>query len=119
MSAGKFVGLCFELRTAAHIAHLKSVSYSEHIALSLFYEGIVPLADSVAEGVQGRSGELITDYGNFKIKDGTPILDTLKMARTWIDKHRSGVSDASETQNDIDSIVSLLNSTIYKLEFLK
>lgn len=119
MSAGKLVGLCFDLRDATHKAHLKTTSYAEHMALDAFYKDIVEHADAIAEGVQGRTGKLITDYGTFKLPPETPILEHLTKARTWIDTNRNDVSDAREIQNDIDSLLSLFNSTIYKLTFLK
>jgi DNA-binding ferritin-like protein len=52
------IALCFEARTKAHIAHLQTRSYAAHKALNEYYDGIVDIADSLAEAFQGREGIL-------------------------------------------------------------
>lgn len=120
MSAGELVGMCFEIRNAAHKAHLKTPSYSQHKALDDFYNEIIVLADGLAESWQGRTGALIEDYAKANISDDPEkILEVLKKGREWIDTNRQSVSEHSEIQNQIDEILTLFNSTIYKLVFLK
>ena len=38
MSCPKFIADSFAIRTATHLAHLSSTSYSEHVALGDFYD---------------------------------------------------------------------------------
>ena len=111
-----FISMCFEARNKTHIAHLRTTSYAQHMALFSFYTGIIPLADAVAESYQGKYG-IISDYPS-AILSGSGV-DVVKGLRTWIEKNRSKISSDSNIQNDIDAIVTLCNSTIYKLEFLK
>ena len=116
-SAGALIALCFDARTKAHKAHLKTTSYAAHMALGEFYEAIVDLADSFAEAYQGRSGELI-DIPDIRLVSNEGLNLVVEL-RTWIDANRSKVCDHSEIQNLIDEIVAQCNSTIYKLKFLK
>lgn len=51
---GKIVGIMFASRTWAHRAHLKTPHFSKHKALDSFYNGIVDLADELAEAAQGK-----------------------------------------------------------------
>jgi len=107
------VALCFDARTKAHMAHLQTTSYAQHIALNEFYDSIVDLTDAFAESYQGRYG-IIRQYPSISIqsKDGIGIVKEL---RKWIDENRKSCGDLSELQNDIDAIVSQCDSTIYKL----
>lgn len=57
----EFIARAFAVRTAAHLAHLQSRSYAEHVALGGFYDPLVDLVDSYAEAYQGLFG-LIEDY---------------------------------------------------------
>jgi len=114
---GKIIGLCFMLRDAAHKAHLSSTSYAQHMALGTFYSSIIELSDGLAESIQGRTGELLV-VPDFQIGK-TDIVDILASGRAWIDENRHRVSVHTEIQNDIDSVLTLLNLTIYKLTFLK
>lgn len=42
----EFVARSFAVRTAAHLAHLQSRSYAEHVALGGFYDSLIDLVDS-------------------------------------------------------------------------
>lgn len=48
----------FSARDMAHKLHLLTSSLSQHLALEEFYNGIVPLADELAEVAQGKGGLL-------------------------------------------------------------
>jgi hypothetical protein len=108
---------CRAASTAAHYAHLMTSSYAAHMALNAFYDGIIPLADAVAESMIGRYGRFEA-FPNVKESstDGLQIIGNLTK---WIDANRALISDLSEIQNDIDTILSLCNSTAYKLRELK
>lgn len=108
---------CRAASTAAHFAHLLTSSYATHIALNTFYDDIIGLADSVAEGLIGRYGKF-DSFPNVReaSTDGLTIVGNLTK---WIESNRALITDASEIQNDIDAILSLCNSTAYKLRELK
>ena len=113
--AALLVVMCFEARTKSHLAHLQTKSYAQHIAFNEFYDGIVGLTDSFAEAFQGRYG-IIESYST--ISSTSKGLENIKSLRNWIDANRQECGDFSELQNEIDNIVNLCNSTIYKLENL-
>lgn len=114
----------FNLRTLTHILHLQTSSYAAHKALNEFYDEIIGLVDSYAENVQGLYG-IITNYPTLPAyslsKDYRDGLTALMEYRDWIRKNRKNcaAADESELQNIIDEIVSLINTTVYKLRFLK
>lgn len=110
---------CFHARDEAHSAHLMTTSYAQHKALGSFYEGITDLVDDLVESYQGVYG-IVTERPNITMPGGA-ILPTLMQLRKWIMANRDsiGISDDTELQNDIDSIVSLINRTVYKLKNLR
>lgn len=119
-AAGKFIGVLFLSRTVAHQMHLKTESYAQHVALNTFYEEIVDLADGIAEQCQGEYEELL-DIPTLAAKDATEPLKYFKDTLKWVQNNRYEAFDKTDTsiQNDIDNVVKLFRSTIYKLRFLK
>lgn len=113
LGAATLIALCFESRNKAHIAHLQTKSYSEHKALDDYYHEIVVLADAFAESHEGRCC-VIDHFPEVKI-NATSGLRIVQTVRDWIDKNRDTCGPFSELQNAIDDIVTLCNSTIYKL----
>lgn len=112
---GEFIGKLFSIRDGLHLLHLKSNSYAEHVALNTAYDSILDLIDGIAEALQ--SEELLT----IKIPACECNMDALsyvKESLKYIKENRNVCSD-TWFQNEMDSIEKLLNSTIYKLKFLK
>lgn len=116
---GELIMHCFHARTAAHVMHLKTRSYAEHMALAEFYEAIVDKADQLAEAYQGEYG-LIKDYPSEcpTWDSAQTMLDDL---RECVDGCASKSFDKADTHlnNICDEIRSLIASTAYKLRFLK
>ena len=106
----------FHVRTNAHLLHLKTRSYAAHKALGEFYDELVDLVDSFAEAYQGRYGLL--NYPDVPFKQEADAIMMIKTVRRYIDDNRIGMVPDSELQNIIDEIVALMDSTLYKLEFL-
>ena len=107
-------------QTQVHIFHLGTKSYSEHKALQGYYEGIDALVDGVIESYQGKYG-LLTNYKSFKnqsYKNKNQVLKYFTSLLNIIEENRDSVDD-SYIQNQIDTIQELINSTLYKLKFLK
>ena len=114
---GEFIALLFMARDITHREHLKTRSYAAHMALGAFYPGIIELADSLAEAYQGCEGKLIQIP--YVKNTATGSVDSiLKSHLEWIEKNRKKLSDESSIQNIVDEIVSLYQSTLYKLKFL-
>lgn len=116
--AGELIMRCFNLRTVAHVAHLKTTSYAEHVALKELYEAIIPLVDSFAEVYQGDNG-LISTYSAPapKVADALVVMSELT---DWIKKNYEGFgpADSMPLQNILDELLALLSAARYKLRFL-
>ena len=114
------VSVLLHSQTQVHIFHLQTKSYSEHKALQGYYEGIDALVDGIIESYQGKY-DVITKYNSVKNVDyqsNEQVIKYFKALDTMIDKNRKEVKE-SFIQNQIDTVQELINSTIYKLRFLK
>ena len=106
--------------TKTHMTHLKTTSYAAHMALGSFYEELPDLADGIAESWQGVTERLLS----FTPVTVTPILtpeDAIEYLRELYSRIDICQSKChySEIINDLDLIKTLINSTKYKLIFLK
>jgi DNA-binding ferritin-like protein len=109
--------------TSFHKLHLKITgvgSYAAHVALKELYDSLPDHADTLAEGWQGASEKLLT------YQEPSPrILDTVDDAVSYLKDMYGMINDLqsqithSEIVNDLDNIKSQINSTKYKLLFLK
>lgn len=117
---GRLIALLFLGREIAHREHLRTKSYAQHMALSSFYEGIVDLADSIAEAYQGRHG-IIESIPMLTETSGGDIVVMLEKQLAAIEKLRytAVAKDDTAIQNLIDEAVALYLSTLYKLKNLK
>ena len=107
-------------RNQAHVFHLQTKSYAEHIALNGYYDAVVPLFDGIVESYQGKYG-VIKNFKTFKVeqyRNGKKTISYFERLLDIIDQNRDSVED-SYIQNQIDTVQELINSTIYKLRFLK
>lgn len=119
MKMADFIGQLFLARDVTHSVHLNTRSYAKHKALNEFYDGIVELADDLAEAYQGRHGLIgpVTLQSARKTGNVTEFLEA-QLAELEADRYK--VCDEKDTaiQNLIDEIVALYLSTLYKLKFL-
>ena len=119
MKAGEFIQKSFHVRTSAHNMHLNTTSYAKHVALNDFYDEIIDLVDSYAEGYQGKYG-LIDNYpGAFRQYATRAALDEDYVR--YINENPTEFYGKADTflSNIVDEIVALSYSTLYKLKFLK
>ena len=54
-------------RNQAHVFHLQTKSYAEHIALNGYYDAVVALFDGIVESYQGKYG-IIKNFKTFKVE---------------------------------------------------
>jgi high-affinity Fe2+/Pb2+ permease len=114
------VSILLHSQTQVHIFHLQTKSYAEHKALQKYYEGIDALVDGLIESYQGKY-DVITQYNSVKNEDYKSNEQVIKYFKTldgMIEKNRKEVKE-SFIQNQIDTVQELINSTVYKLRFLK
>lgn len=106
--------------TVTHIMHLQSESFAEHMALGEYYEAIPDLVDALIEAWQGRNQKILRGYGESEESyEGQKPLEYLQALRDEFEMSRSLIGEDSELQNLADAITDQLDSTMYKLRFLK
>jgi len=119
---GEFVGNILHSATITHFMHLSvkgEGSYAKHQALGAYYEEIVELVDTLAEAIQGSSGEIIDNYPTmFANVSGEP-LEYMLMLKDYVANNRENMPQESNIQNEIDTIATLIDSTVYKLTYLR
>ena len=91
----------------------------QHMALGTFYDEIVDLADGLAEQYQGEYG-LIGPISLMSAKKTTNIVEFLEDQLADLQKARYIAFEKDDTaiQNEVDNIVKLYRTTLYKLRFL-
>jgi vacuolar-type H+-ATPase subunit E/Vma4 len=115
----KLVAYLLHSQTQTHVFHLQTKSYAEHKALQKYYEGIDDLVDGLVESYQGKY-DIITQYDNFAIEkySNKSQLETyFKALSKKIEEVHKQVED-TYIQNQLDTVVELINSTLYKIRFL-
>lgn len=119
-TAEQFVSEVLLARDRAHLAHWKTDSYAQHVALGEFYDGVLALLDGFVEQYQGYYNKRM-DIERSEDEKSDDILDLLDYQVEWIEMKRYSICDRNETslQNTIDEIVKQYQTTIYKLRFLK
>lgn len=116
MKANEFVSCLFGIQASAHIAHLQSKSYSEHMALDGLYNGMTDHIDAFVEAYQGKYG-IIKKY-SMELNEGGEFKEYLILKTEEVEQFRATVKEGF-LQQLIDNIQELLHTTIYKLTFLK
>ncbi len=117
----QLASLLLHSRTQAHSFHLgqRGVgSLSAHLALGAYYDSIGGIVDGLVEAYQGQ-------YGLIKLQpvNGLDTNNDIKNVIAYFDKLITAVAklrkdeklQMSWLQNDIDTVVTLLYSTKYKL----
>jgi hypothetical protein len=116
----KLASLILASQIQVHVYHLQTKSFAEHKALEVYYSEIGDLADSLIEAYQGIYG-IVEEYTSYKIVSYKSNAETIKYfseLRLQVEDLRKCVQDKSNLQNEIDTIVTLIDSTVYKLKFL-
>jgi hypothetical protein len=110
-------------RNSFHKLHLKVTgegSYAAHIAIGDFYDGLPGHADTLVEGYQGVS-EKILECKDVACRTLDNVADGVAYLRdiyAMINKLQ-GMLPYSEIVNNLDLVKDSINSTKYKLLFLK
>jgi hypothetical protein len=115
----QFISTLFASRTQAHIFHLQTTSFAQHKALNEYYDGIIDLVDAFIESYQGRHG-IIRGYSSpssFREDDST--VKYFEGLNKYVELTREKLPQDSYLQNQVDEIVALIESTVYKLKYLR
>lgn len=117
MTIQEFIISLFEIQITAHITHLQTNSYTAHKALNELYDALPDFLDSYTETYQGING-LVKTYPQIKFKESPEMVSYLKDKITQYRKYREEVKEL-ELQAKLDDLIELLNTTVYKLKFLR
>lgn len=103
-------------RNVVHLAHFKTKSYSQHMALDEYYKDIVEIFDRLVETVQGEYKQ------ELKIRvpaspEQEDVIKYLEGLANYIEKNYNNLK--SYQISIIDDGLELIYKTIYKLHFLK
>ena len=109
--------------TSFHRLHLKvkgDGSYAAHKALGDFYDGLHGHADTLVEGYQGVAEKLLS-YTDMPIRTLDTTSDAVAYLRDLYNtiNKLQGMMPYSEIVNNLDLVKDSINSTKYKLLFLK
>ena len=118
LSIGQLFGKLFQLRDEANLRHLyptnpgKLGSGWEHTTLNSFYEDLLELLDTLIESYQGKYGLIDIILPSTKkpdikecLKENAKLLENYDFGTCWLDNQR-------------DEIITLIYSTLYKLNNL-
>jgi hypothetical protein len=116
----EMMSLLLHSQTQVHALHLQTKSYSEHKALQNYYEGIDDIVDGIIESYQGKY-DIIEGYKSYDIVNYKSTESTIKYLKDLDGKVQKlrGCCKDTFIQNQIDNVNELINSTLYKLRFLK
>lgn len=117
-TAPSFVLMLLHSVTNTHILHWQTRSFAEHMALGEFYEGLQESVDEFVEAFQGKYGIIENFPTTYEKPKDTPLAQ-LQSISDNIAVMRKGLPEDSELQNLIDEIAGLVDTTMYKLRFLK
>ena len=114
MSHVQFISFLFELEMNLHIAHLQTQSYAEHMALGI-WDDVADFRDSFTELLQKDS--ILTGYTAPVVREvnGTIIV---KNAISIVQRYRTTLTETN-LQNEVDNLLTTLETALYKLKFLK
>ena len=108
-------------RTQAHIFHWQVEGVgadAAHRALGAYYDEIVDLVDGLVESFQGRYGIQRGYVSPATFKEDSQFLTYFEALAKYVETIRTKIPQDSYIQNEIDTVVKLIESTKYKLKFL-
>jgi hypothetical protein len=112
-----FAATMLHSATNTHFFHWSTDSFSKHMALGTYYDEIVDLTDDLVEAYMGCY-EQIKVFPSVYHQPKEPV-NYLNSLKKFVDEARKDLPQESQIQNIIDEIAQLIDSTLYKLRFLK
>ena len=119
---GLFIGTLLQSRNQAHIYHwqVQGVgSDAAHRALGEYYDGIVDIVDKLVESIQGRHGIIRGYRMPQELREDGGFVKYFEALSKFVETTRTQVPQDSYIQNQIDTIIELIETTRYKLVNLK
>jgi hypothetical protein len=112
-----FAATLLHSATNTHFFHWSTDSYAKHKALRQYYDGIVPLVDNYVEAFSGAYEQIKTFPSVYhQPKDPIKYLQSLQK---FVKEARDDLPQDQQLCNLVDAIADQIDSTTYKLRFLK
>ena len=115
-SCNEWVKLLLHSRDQAHLWHLQTRTYAEHIALNSYYDAVLLLMDSLLETLISEGGRpeggFVIELANYS--DGAASHHLTELVNN-ITELRKGLPNRTDIQNICDEIIALANKTKYLL----
>ena len=112
-----FAATLLHSATNTHFFHWSTNSYSQHKALRNYYDEIVELVDDYVEAYMGCY-EQVKEFPSVyhQPKDALKYLESLK---SFVADANADLPQKQELINIVAEIQQLIDSTIYKLKYLR
>jgi hypothetical protein len=112
-----FAATLLHSATNTHFFHWSTDSYSKHKALASYYSQVQDLVDDLVESYMGCYDQLKSFPSTYhQPKEPLSYLQSLSK---FVEEARKDLPQETQIQNIIDEIAQLIDSTLYKLRFLK
>lgn len=112
-----FAATLLHSSTNTHFFHWSTNSYAEHIALGEYYDEIIDLVDDFMEAVMGRYNQ-VKKFPNVYHEPKNP-LQYMESLKKFVEESRDDLPQDQDIQTLVDNIAILIDSTLYKIRFLK
>jgi hypothetical protein len=116
------ISTLFAARDAAHLLHLKTRSFSAHLALGELYDKLIELADDLTEihlGKYAKYGGLVGDAPSALDFTGMSALQFIGTLANWAESAKDQFNPAdTHMLNEWDNMISTIYRAKYKLENL-
>jgi len=112
-----FAATLLHSSTNTHFFHWATNSYSQHKALGNYYEDIIGLVDDYVEAYMGCY-EQIKSFPSVYHQPKEP-LKYLESLKNFVKEANKDLPQEQELVNIVAEIQQLIDSTIYKLKYLK
>lgn len=116
----QFFGTLQQSTVEAWKKHLKTDKYSKHVALNDFYEDIVDVVDQLIEDYMSIYGK-VENYENLLSEKEIGAIEYLETLRDFTRESADELLDEDDTElfSDVDNILSVIDTAIYKLKELE
>lgn len=112
---GEFIDTIMGAVPQTHRFHLMTNNYADHMALNGFYTELPDIIDLLAELYQGTHG-FIVGWGNqLPMMTSYDPIGYLVSLRNYVENTREKVCMKSNFINATDTLLDLIDGTVYKL----
>jgi hypothetical protein len=114
---GNIFGRLLMSAPVVHMLHLQTDSFAKHLALNDLYHDMPDLVDAIIEEFQSEYG-IVSSYDTYVTYNANPVVFVEDLAK-YLDKNRGSIASDSSIQANIDTLVTAINSCLYKIKNLK